>query len=116
MVKKKADRPVKIMEAMMGGPGRGILTEIGTLEETMGNARLFSTITLEPGSGIGPHNHVGECELFCIISGTGIYLDDDTEVTLTAGDVAVLEEGHRHSIRNEGPEDLVFVALIPLKR
>ena len=47
-----------------------------------------------------------------MLSGTGIYDDNGTEVTIEAGDVTFCKDGDGHGVRNAGDEDLVFAALI----
>ena len=56
--------------------------------------------------------HEQEAELFYILAGTGVYSDDGTETDVWAGDVAICETGHGHSIANTGEDTLEFVAVI----
>ena len=39
--------------------------------------------------------------------------DNGTEVTVSAGDVVLTQDGEYHSIENNGDQDLEFIALIP---
>lgn len=116
MIRRASDRAVKVNEAMRGGPGSAVLTEIAAKEEMFSAARLFTTILLKPGCGIGYHEHHGECEIFCIMRGTAVYNDDGTEYEVTVGDVTIVENGHGHGIENRGTEDVELVALIPLDK
>jgi len=115
MLRKASECAVKVNEAMRGGPGSVVLTEIASKEEMFSKARLFSKILLKPGCGIGNHTHEGECEIFCMIRGTAVYNDDGAEYEITAGDVTIVESGHSHGIRNDGTEDVELVGLIPLQ-
>lgn len=56
--------------------------------------------------------HEQDAELFYILAGTGVYSDDGTETDVRAGDVAICETGHGHSIANTGEDTLEFVAVI----
>lgn len=115
MIKRADECSVKVNEAMRGGPGAVILTEIADKIDTLDKARLFSLLTLKQGCGIGYHEHHGECEIFYILNGEAIYNDDGREVEIHAGDVTIVEDGHGHSIRNDGEKDVNLIALIPLK-
>ena len=115
MIKKAEERAVKVNEAMRGGPGSVVLTEIAGKDDMFGKTRLFSTILLKPGCGIGYHEHNGECEIFCMVKGTAEYNDNGTVYTVTAGDVTIVKDGEGHGIENRSDEDVELVALIPLK-
>ena len=114
MIRRAEERSVTVNELMRCGPGSVELTEIASKSEMYSKARMFSTIVLKPGCGIGYHIHHDESEIFCVISGTAVYNDDGVDTTITAGDVAVVTSGHGHSITNKGTEDVKLVALIPL--
>ena len=68
-------------------------------------------VTIPAGSLIGEHRHVGDDEVFFIISGTGVMRVDDEECTLGPGSAVLTLSGSVHSLRNDGPTDLrIFVA------
>ena len=97
---------------MRGGEGVVEITNFITAQELNDKGRLFGTIKLEKGCGIGYHIHENDCELFYIMKGTAIYSDNGEEKTLAAGDVAICPAGTGHAIKNAGDETLEFVALI----
>ena len=110
MVTFHKDMPTEAREHMRGGEGSALLTALcPTLPEKM---RLFSTITLKKGCGIGYHVHEGETELFCFVSGKGRVKDDENWVEVAAGDSMATFSGHGHAVENTGDEDLVMVAAI----
>lgn len=68
-------------------------------------------LTLYPGSSIGEHPHVGDDEIYFVISGTGIMVVDGEEQRLGPGSVVLTPSGSSHGLRNSGEEDLrIFVA------
>lgn len=69
---------------------------------------------LEPGASIGLHTHVGSCEVIYVLSGEGKALYDGGEERLAPGDCHYCPEGHTHSLINDGSEDLIFFAVVPL--
>ena len=79
---------------------------------------------LIPGASIGYHRHEGSCEVIYILSGCGKALCNDAETgienaveeRLAAGDCHYCPEGHFHSLINDRDEDLVFFAVVPMKK
>ena len=105
-------RDVFEKEAMMGGEGSVHMEQILSAEEMMGKARLFNRVTLRPDCSIGTHTHRGDNECYFILSGTGTYQEDGVEKTVEPGSITYTRDGHSHSLKNTGEEDLVFIALI----
>lgn len=113
MIRQANECKVESRERMRGGDGTVKLTDlIGAPAALAEKGRLFSKITLEPGCGIGYHEHSGERELFYILSGTAEYNDNGALRTVHAGDVTVCPGGTGHSIANRGEETVELIALI----
>lgn len=68
---------------------------------------------LEPGSTIGLHTHDTSSEIIYILSGKADYIYDDTTESVSAGGCHYCPKGHTHSMINNGPEDLIFLAVVP---
>jgi len=99
MVKREKDMIKEIKEQMRGGKGK---------------ARLCAKITINPGSSIGVHEHVGEEEIFYIISGKGLVNDNGTITEVGPGDAVLTGNGASHSVEAVGDEPLVMMAVILL--
>ena len=76
--------------------------------------RTFARVSLNPGEEVPFHVHTGECEYYYILSGTGVYNDNGTNVEAKPGLVTFTPNGTGHGIRNTGSEQLEFIALIVL--
>jgi len=63
-------------------------------------------ITINPGSSIGVHEHVGEEEIFYIISGKGLVNDNGTITEVGPGDAVLTGNGASHSVEAVGDEPL----------
>ena len=112
---KRANEMVKTIKPLMrGGTGEALITEMLSAGEYTGNARLFATITLEPGSSIGEHVHENEEEVFYIIEGTALYKDNGVDVTLNKGDSCICFAGQTHSIGNAAQSGTLIIAAIIL--
>lgn len=112
MVKKGESLRVQENVQMRGGDGTIILQHFLNADEMHGKGRLFSRITVKPGCSIGYHEHHGESEIFAVLSGTGRFNDNGTDVSVSAGDVLVTGSGNGHGIACVGEEPLELVALI----
>ena len=115
MIRRYEECSTVIKEHMRDGDGQVLQRNLAEKEELLGKARLFGTLTLEPGCSIGGHQHNGENEYFYVLKGSPVYYDDDEEVQLHEGDVAICEDGHCHSIKNGTDETVVVLACIILK-
>lgn len=105
-------REVQKIEHVNGGAGF-ILKEVLINPEQMGQyCHLFAQVTLEPGCEIGFHYHHNETETYYLLSGQGIYRDNDQKIEVKAGDVTFCKEGHGHGLINTGTEKLTIIALI----
>lgn len=68
---------------------------------------------LEPGCTVGLHTHDTSSEIIYILSGTGKVLYDGAYEPLGPGSCHYCPQGHEHSLINDGPENLIFFAVVP---
>lgn len=68
---------------------------------------------LIPGASIGTHCHDASCEVIYILSGTATVLCDGQTETLTPGQCHYCPKGSTHTMKNNGPDDLIFFAVVP---
>ena len=68
---------------------------------------------LEPGSSIGLHTHETSSEIIYILRGKADFLYDDGTESVSVGGCHYCPKGHSHSMINNGPDDLVFFAVVP---
>ena len=111
-IKRNGEYKVELRENMRGGDGTVKITNFAGKEELCEKARLFGKITLEPGCSIGYHVHEGDCEIFHFLSGSAVYNDNGTEITVNAGDTTVTPSGNGHSVRNNTDKPCEILALI----
>jgi mannose-6-phosphate isomerase-like protein (cupin superfamily) len=112
MIRKASEMAPEIVVSMRGGRGNAEVLRVLKNDEFHQKGRLFGKITLKPGTSIGLHQHVGDCEAYYILSGEGKVDDNGTDVYVSAGDLVFTENGESHSIESTGSEDLVFIALV----
>ena len=102
----KLDMPHK------GGKGHILAAELLSGDAFAGKGRLFNHCVLKPGCSVGQHRHVGDFEVYYVLSGTGLYFDNGEMKPVAAGDVMICKDGEEHMLENNGTEDLEFIALI----
>ncbi|MCD8018261.1 MAG: cupin domain-containing protein [Clostridiales bacterium] len=102
------------VQELAGGKGTAVVHYIVPEEELYGHGRMYAKVVLKPNSSVGWHRHVGETEPYYILSGEGIFVDDDGSRTKVGeGDVCTIVPGQCHAIENASEYvDLVFMALI----
>ena len=61
---------------------------------------------------MGDHLHAGNEEIYWILSGAGVFRDDEVEVPAKTGDMLLTMQGHRHGLLNTGTKPLVFLAVV----
>ena len=98
---------------MRGGDGTVFLDSYIDKALYPDHFRVFSEIILNPGCSIGDHVHNGECEVFLILEGEGIYNDNGVKKDVYPGDTAVCFDGEAHGIENRSDKPLrLFAAVI----
>ncbi|WP_296955047.1 cupin domain-containing protein [uncultured Dialister sp.] len=104
-----------IKEHANGGKGHLIIEPILSPKEMGDKCRLYAHVIIPKGCSMGVHQHKGDGECYYILSGRGLYTDDDKTYEMGPGDAAFCESGHFHGIENIGDEDLVIMGLIIYK-
>ncbi len=112
MVNKSISQNIEIRTAMRGGPGNVQIRHHASEADFAAKVRLCAEMVIPPGSGIGPHDHVDEDEIYIVRYGSGILDDNGEEKLVSAGDTIITGRGAYHSITNNGHEDLVITAVI----
>lgn len=111
MIRYSKDMPQEPKENVRGGVGKYTYTQMFTREE-VDKTTLFGKNVLPAGVSIGEHPHGTEGEAYVILKGNGIMIEDGKEYEVGPGDAEYCTGGHTHGIRNPGPGDLEFLAII----
>jgi len=73
---------------------------------------LVGLNAFEPGQSHALHTHAGMDKVYQVISGSGVFLLQDRELTMAAGDLLVAPEGVPHGVRNTGDGRLLLLAIL----
>lgn len=113
MIRRSEEKEVVRKSAPFQGVGEiTVRSLLNGPEEMSQKGRVFGHTTVYPGSAIGYHVHTGDSETYYILSGTGLYNDNGTEVEIHAGDVAYCAPGEGHGLKCLGDEPIEMIALI----
>ena len=89
------------------GGEKGLLAKIYADEHNrIIRARLIA------GATVGGHAHETGSEIIFALSGEATATTDGEEERLVAGQCHYCPKGHSHTLRNDGPEDFVFLAVV----
>jgi len=87
--------------------------------DRMGKSTLFESPRMlvglnafEPGQSHALHAHPGMDKMYYVIEGTGLFLLEERQVPMIAGDMLVAAEGVPHGVRNDGPGRLLVLAVL----
>ena len=85
----------------------------------MGKATLFESPRVlvglnafEPGQAHALHAHAGMDKVYAVVEGEGVFLLEDRELPMRAGDLMVAPEGVPHGVRNNGAQRLLVLAIL----
>lgn len=101
-----------IRKNAFGGKGEVTLQPLLTEKEKKGKIQTYAEVTIPPGASLGVHRHVDNAESYHILSGIGLYTDDEKTYEVRPGDTMYCADGHCHGLENTGNSDLKFMALI----
>jgi len=102
----------KVIENPRGGKGKAVAMAYEAASGFAGEIGMMAMMQLEPGSEIGYHEHTDDMELYLILDGIGRVNDNGTMEVVNPGDLVVTKRGESHSLINETPEPVTFLAII----
>ena len=102
----------EIKHNVRGGAGDPAFRYLFSKEDLGSRADMLSVITLQPGESVGEHPHIGNGEVYFLLSGAAMVKEDGVETELHAGDAEFCADGHTHAIRNHTDAPASFLALI----
>ncbi|WP_169717735.1 Oxalate-binding protein [Sporomusa silvacetica DSM 10669] len=94
------------------GEKAGTIHHLLSARQMHDKGRLFARITLDAGAKVALHKHHMDFEVFYILAGTGLVVDNNIEKQVNAGDVIFTDDGESHSIENIGGNILEYLAMV----
>jgi quercetin dioxygenase-like cupin family protein len=96
----------------VAGLARFTADKMGKSDVAEGEFLFAGLNSFEPGQEHAPHAHAGQDKLYIVLEGKGVVQIGEQIEQLSAGDAAFASSGMVHSIRNEGSERLVVMAIL----
>ncbi|MFB6125573.1 MAG: cupin domain-containing protein [Halanaeroarchaeum sp.] len=84
--------------------------EVLDAELAFGDDVLVKVFALGPGAELAAHAHPGSTNVFHVLEGTVVVVQDDAEESVSAPGVVVHDPGAEHGARNETDERAVLTA------
>ena len=109
------DRFASVREKALGGQGEihGLYAFPMDQRPEKTCFQMVAENTLPVGASIGVHTHAENEEVYVIIKGCGVYIDNDgKEYPVAPGDTTLTRQGEKHGLAQSGSEPLVFLAVI----
>jgi mannose-6-phosphate isomerase-like protein (cupin superfamily) len=112
VIRRHSDMRVEMRDKLRGGIGTLRCTNLFEKDECFGKVNISALITLEPGQSIGLHAHGPDAELYYLLSGRLAATDNGVDSYLEAGDAMLTGGGGTHSVRNDGDQPAVLLAVV----
>lgn len=103
----------KVEKKLVQAPGvTGIYVRYVLMPEDGADKFNLRVFEVEKGQMAPPHKHPYEHEIF-VLKGKGVVIGESGEHEIKYGNVIFIPPDERHTIKNSGDENLVFICLIP---
>jgi len=94
-----------------GGIGSITFRRLMTSADFLTKIDFVDFTLIGPGSTIGNHQHVGNEELYLVLSGTPLVRVNGEERRLTRSDIAVVRSGESHELINDSPDEVEILVV-----
>ena len=111
MIHYKREMPEGLEREPAGGKGQMTFLTLFRPEDLEGKTGMFAAVTLEPGNTVGEHVHDTDSEVFYVMEGEAVMIEDGRRYPVSAGDIEYCPKGHSHGIENLSDRPMTFLAL-----
>ncbi|HEY3382848.1 MAG TPA: cupin domain-containing protein [Vicinamibacterales bacterium] len=112
MIKRQQDMRIEMRDQIRGGDGTIRCINLLEKSECFGKVNLCALLNLEKGQSIGVHAHGPDAEIYYLLSGRLTATDNGVDTCLEAGDAMLTGNGETHSVRNDGDQLAVLMAVV----
>ena len=95
-----------------GGQGEVEKWTLLTPEDTGGKIGLCNYVNMLPGSSIGGHPHTEDGEMYLVVEGELVFIENGVEHVLHPGDVTYTWNGDSHAMVNRSGKNAKMLAII----
>lgn len=112
MITRCEDMRVEMRDRLRGGEGTVKFVHLLDKERTFGKVNLAALLHIQPGQSIGLHPHGPDAEFYYMLRGRLAVTDNGVETYLNEGDAMFTGNGESHSVRNDGEQPAVLMAIV----
>ncbi|MGI6090126.1 MAG: cupin domain-containing protein [Saccharofermentanales bacterium] len=112
MFKSQDQMTSEVKENVRGGNKAVEFTHVFTTNETFNKARLCAVLEFPPGASIGPHSHGPDAEMYFVLEGEFMVVENGISKVLMPGDASFAGDGDTHSVANNGKGNAKLLAVI----
>jgi len=91
------------------GHAPGIIRQVLLGEDLLPGSVRLSHAIIHPGQAVEAHRHENLCEVFYLLSGTGLLIVDGNETRIGQGNCFMIEAGEEHALLNNGKDDMCLL-------
>jgi mannose-6-phosphate isomerase-like protein (cupin superfamily) len=102
----------KEQEKSENGLGNFTMRQVFNDKTLPAHVRLMCEVLINPGEECRLHPHIGDTEIYYILSGKAEYEGAEGKSVLEPGDVTCCYDGESHAIKCRDSEPLKFLAFI----
>ncbi len=103
---------IKEYKVIRNGVGEIFLVNKFGPDETANRCKMVAELNLEPGQCTGYHAHTDDIELFYMLEGELVYVEDSEETVIKAGDCTSTANGSKHQIINRSDKPARILAIV----
>jgi len=112
MIRRKDEYAVE-RRPVGGGIGDIEFRHKFSVEETLGKCRICAELVIQPGQTIGEHAHINDVEIYYVVSGELVSVDEQKdETSFKQGDMMFTGGGAKHAVRNDSNEPVHMLAIV----
>ncbi|MDD5945690.1 MAG: cupin domain-containing protein [Clostridia bacterium] len=108
----KSGEGMKEYRVIRNGVGEILMVNKFGPDETANRCKMVAELNIEPGQCIGYHAHVDDIELFYMLEGELICVEDGEELTLLPGDMTSTSCGEKHQLINRSDKLAKVLAIV----
>lgn len=108
----KSGEGIHEYRVIRNGVGEILMMNKFGLDETDNRCKMVAELNLKPGQCTGYHAHTDDVELFYMLEGELVCVEDGEELILRPGDCTSTSRGEKHQIINRSDKNAKVLAIV----
>ena len=112
MIKHEANMRTDLWDHIHNGQGKIDVLHVFEEDQMAGRGTLCAKSVFHPGDSIGVHIHDKNAEIYYVLEGELVVIENGVEHVLRPGDAAFTANGASHCVENRTRQNAVMLAII----